>query len=123
MGFAHDGDVGDVEVGGSEHVELALQVEVEEALDGAVGGYDAGGDGGVLRLQLNFGPVFVARTFYAAAGKRDGETAMSRGIFGVRAESSFGDLLGGHGFEFLAIVFVDAQSEANAVEADFYAFV
>ena len=122
MGFAHDGDVGDIEVGGSEHVELALQVEIEEALDGAVGGYDAGGDAGVLRLELNFGPIFVARAFDAAAGG-NGETAVGSGIFGAGTERGFGDLLGGHGVEFLAIVFVDAKSEANALEADFYGLI
>ena len=99
-----------------------MQVEIEEALDGAVGGYDAGGDGGVLRLELDFGPIFVARTFDAAADG-NGETAVRSGIFGVRAESELGDLLGGERIEFLAIVLIDAESEADAVEADLYGFV
>ena len=43
-GVIHFGDLRDVEVGGLEEIELAAEVEVQEALDGAVGGDDAGGD-------------------------------------------------------------------------------
>jgi len=44
----HFGDLGDVEVRGLEEIELASEVEVEEALNGAVRGDDAGGDLGVV---------------------------------------------------------------------------
>ena len=44
----HFGDLGDVEVRGLEEIELASEVEVEEALDGAVRGDDAGGDLGIV---------------------------------------------------------------------------
>ena len=122
MVFAHDGDVGDVEAGGAEHVELALQVEVEEALHGAVRGYNTGGNGGALRLELHFGPIFIFGSFCAAAdGNR--KTAVRGGISGMWPKGDFGDLVGGQRIEFLETFLVDAESEANAIESDFDAFV
>ena len=70
-GVVHFVDLGDVEVGGLEEIELAAEVEVEEALDGAVRGDYAGGDLGVVGVFFQFIPVFVAATFFA--GKRDGK--------------------------------------------------
>jgi len=121
LGFAHDGDVGDVEAGGLEEVELALKVEVEEALDGAMGGYHTSGDGGVLGLGLEFGEFFA---FVAAGGGQgDGQAAALGGVFGAGMENGFGDFFGFEWFEFLAIVGVQVEAEADAVEGDFDAVV
>ena len=54
-----------------EEVELAAEVEVKEALDGAVRGDDTGRDLGVVGLFFHFFPMFVAAVFFA--GERDGE--------------------------------------------------
>ena len=70
-GVIHFGDLGDVEVSGLEEIELAAEVEVEEALDGAVRGDDAGGDLGVVSFFFQFFPVLVAAAFFAR--KRNGE--------------------------------------------------
>ena len=69
-GGIHFGDLRDVDMGGLEEIELAAEVEVEEALDGAARGDDAGGDLGVVGLFFEFFPVLVAAGFFA--GKRDG---------------------------------------------------
>jgi len=118
--FAHDGYVGDVEVGGVEEIELALHVEIEEALDGAVGGDYTAGDGGVLRLVLDFLEVFAFVT-----GGSDGERKPDAfgGIFGAGMQDGVGDLGGFHGLELLAIFFVEIEREADAVEADFEALI
>ena len=68
-GVVHFVDLGDVEMGGLEEVELAAEVEVEEALDGAMGGDDAGGDLGGVGFFFQFIPVLVAAAFFAR--KRD----------------------------------------------------
>ena len=104
-----------------EEVELALEVEVEEALDGAVGGDYAGGDGGVLRLGLKFGELFA---FVAAGGcQGDGQAAALGRVFGAGMENGFGDFFGFEWFELLAIVGVQGEAEADAVEGDFDAVV
>ena len=68
-GVVHFGDLGDVEVGGLEEIELAAEIEVEEALDSAVGGEDAGGDLGGVGFFFHLVPVFVTAAFFG--GKRD----------------------------------------------------
>jgi hypothetical protein len=108
-------------VGGLEEVELALQVEVEEALDGAVGGDDAGGDGGVLGLGLQFGEFFA---LVAASGSQgDRQSAALGGVFGAGVEDGVGNFLGFEWFEFLTIVGVEVEAEADAVEGDFDAVI
>jgi len=119
--FAHDGDVGKVEVGGVEKVELVLQVEVEKALHGAVRGNDAGGNSGVLGLHLHFQPVLVFGGSHAAGRKGDGQAAVRGGIFGFWTHRGVGDLVGGERFELLNVL-IDADVEANAGEADFHGF-
>jgi hypothetical protein len=115
--------LGDVEVSGLEEIELAAEVEVEEALDGAVRGDDARGDLGVVGLFFEFFPVFVATGFFA--GKGDGKTRAARcgGIFCFRFEDGVGELLGIERRDFLAIFFVDLNVESDFVEVDAEGFV
>ena len=103
-----------------EKVKLALHVEIEEALDGAVGGDYTAGDGGVLRLVLEFLKVFA---FVRGGGDGEGKSYTFGGIFGAGMEDGVGDFGGFHGLELLAIFIVEVEREADAVETDFDALI
>ena len=67
--MVHFGDLGDVEVGGLQEIELAAEIEVEESLDCTVRCDYARGDLGAVGIFFHLFPVFVATTLFA--GKRD----------------------------------------------------
>ena len=63
-----------------QKVELALQVEVEQAFGGAVRGDDAVAEAGFLGGFREFGPIFVVADF-SGRWKRDGKASATAWVF------------------------------------------
>ena len=73
MVFFEGYDVGNVQAGVTEQVELALQVKIEKSLYGTVWRDNAGPYSRLAQFLLHFHPFFVAADFRAAYG--DGKPA------------------------------------------------
>ena len=117
-GVVHFGDLRDVEVSGLEEIELAAEVEVEKALDGAVRGENAGGDLRVVGGFFEFVPVFVASALFCRKGDGETRAAARGGVFCFWLEGGVRALLGSERGDFLAVVFVELDVEADGFEID-----
>src|SRR5215467_3534679 len=71
--FFESDDVGNVQMGAAEQIELVLQVEIEQTLYGAVRRNDAGSNSRLTQFLLEFHPFLVAAYLWTADG--DGEPA------------------------------------------------
>ena len=73
MVFFERNDIGDIQVGVGEQIELALQVKIEQSLHGTVRRDNAGFYSCIAQFLLDFHPFFVAPYFRPADG--DGKPA------------------------------------------------
>lgn len=118
--FFQEEEIGNVEVGVGEKVELALKIEVEETFDGGVGSDDGGVEADVLGMLLVLSPIFVAAA--RRAGNRNGKARPGSALdFGMK--DSVGEQFGSESGEILAIVFVESETEADAFDSDLDALV
>src|SRR5579863_1518523 len=117
--FFKDEEVGDIEAGVGEQIELALHIEIEEAFDGSVRCDDAGVKSGIFSKLLILLPMFVA-----AAGRGRNRNGKARfGALDSGMEDGVGEEFGAEGGKVLAIVLVEGEIETDALDADLDAFV
>jgi hypothetical protein len=92
MIFLECDEFGNVEMRIGKEIELALQVEIKQALRGAVRGDNAIAKTGIFRLLGKLDPILVAANF---GGGRYGEwkASLLAGIFWFGSEDDVGDIV------------------------------
>ena len=117
--FLQCDEVGDVQAGVGEKIELALQVKVQKTFDRGVRSDDAGVKAGVLSKFFVFLPMLVATAL--GSGERERKSRLV--AFYSWMQNGIGEKFGGKRREFLAIVVVEGQIQADAIETDLDAVV
>lgn len=118
--FFEGEEIGEVEACVGEKVELALQVEVKKTFCRRVRGDDVGVEAGVFCELLVLFPMFVATA--RRTGERNGNARFGRALhFGVK--DGISKEFGAESGKFLAIILVEGETEPDALDAYFDAFI